>query len=56
MRSEMLTVKIRDIIYESIMVENILSIRVFEWTVTLVDCKINCISKLEVRQTKNSLV
>ena len=34
--------------------ENILSIRVLEWLVILVGCKIKVINKLEAREPKNS--
>ena len=34
--------------------ENILSIRVLEWLVILVGCKIKVINELEARESKNS--
>ena len=37
-------------------VENILSIKVLEWLVILVGCKIKGIHELEARQSKNSFV
>ena len=36
--------------------ENILSIRVLEWLIILVGCKIKDIHFLEARESKNSLV
>ena len=36
--------------------ENILSIRVMEWVVNLVGCKIKGINELEARESKNSFV
>ena len=40
----------------SITFQNILSIKVLEWLVTLVGCKIKGINKLEARKSKNSFV
>ena len=45
----MVAVKLTDIMSGSITFENILSIKVLEWLVILVGCKINGINKLEVR-------
>ena len=50
----MLAVKLPDIISESIMFEKILSIRVLEWLVILVGCKIKGINKLDASESKNS--
>ena len=36
--------------------KNILSVRVSEWLVILVGCKIKGINELEARESKNSLV
>ena len=36
--------------------ENILSIKVLEWLVILVGCKIKGMNKLEARKSKNSFV
>ena len=47
-------VKLPDIMSGSIKFENILSIRVLEWLVILVGCKIKGINVLEVRDSKNS--
>ena len=47
--SEMVAVKLTDIMSGSITFENILSIKVLEWLVILVGCKIKGINKLEVR-------
>ena len=52
----MLAVKLPDIISESIMFEKILSIRVLEWLVILVGCKIKGINELDASESKNSLV
>ena len=43
----MVAVKLPDIMSGSITFENILSIRVLEWLVILVDCKIKYINELE---------
>ena len=40
----------------SIRFENILSIRVLEWLVIMVGCKIKGINELEARKSKNSFV
>ena len=40
-------------ITRSITFENILSIRVLEWLVILVGCKIKGINELEARESKN---
>ena len=52
----MVTVKLPDIMSGSVTFEDILSIRVLEWLVILVVCKIKDINELEVRVSKNSLV
>ena len=52
----MVAVKLPDMMSGSITFENILSIRVLEWLVILVGCKIKGINKLEARDSKNSLV
>ena len=49
----MVAVKLPDIMSESITFENILSIRVLEWLVIMVACKIKGISELEARESKN---
>ena len=49
----MVAVKLPDIMSGSITFENILSIRVFEWLVILVGCKIKGINELEARESKN---
>ena len=36
--------------------ENILSVRVLEWLVILVGCKIEGINELEARKSKNSFI
>ena len=48
--------KLPDIMSGSISFENILSIRVLEWLVVLVGCKIKGINELEERESKNSFV
>ena len=40
----------------SITFENILSIRLLEWLVILVGCKIKGINVLEARESKNSMI
>ena len=50
----MVAVKLPDIMSGSITFENILSIRVLEWLVVLVGCKITGINELEARQSKKS--
>ena len=52
----MVAVKLPDIMSGSITFENILSIRVLEWLVIVVGCKIEGINELEVRESQNSLV
>ena len=52
----MVDVKLTDTIYGSITFENILPIRVLEWLVILVGCKINGKNELEARESKTSLV
>ena len=42
--------------FGSITFENILSIRVLEWLMILVGCKIKGINELEAREAQNSLV
>ena len=54
--SEMVDVKLTDTISGSITFENILPIRVLEWLVILVGCKINGKNELEARESKTSLV
>ena len=49
----MVAVKLPDIISRSTMFENILSIRVLEWLVILVDCKIKGINKSDANESKN---
>ena len=51
--SEIEAVKLPDIISESITFENILSIRVVEWLVFLVGCKIKGVNELEASESKN---
>ena len=48
-----MAVKLSDVMSGSITFENILSIRVFEWLVILVGCKIEGINELEGRESKN---
>ena len=48
----MVAVKSPDIMSESITFENTLSIRVLEWLVFLVGCKIKGIHELEARESK----
>ena len=52
--SEIMEFKLTDIISGSITFENISSIRVLEWLVVLVGCKIKGINELETRESKNS--
>ena len=49
----MVAVKLRYITSGSITLENVLSIRVLEWLVVLVGCKIKGINELEARGSKN---
>ena len=51
-----MAVKLPDFMSGSITFENIISIRVFEWLVILVGCKIKGINELEARESKNTLV
>ena len=52
----MVGVKLPDIMSVSITLKNILSIRVLDWLVILVGCKINGINEVEARESKNSFV
>ena len=52
----MVPVKLPNIMFGSITFENMLSIRVLEWLVILVGCRIKGINELEARESKNSLV
>ena len=52
----MVEVKLPDVTPGSIAFGNILSIRVLEWVVILVGCKIKGINQLEARQSKKSFV
>ena len=52
----MVAVKSPNIMSGSITFENILSIRVLEWLVILVGCKIKGINELEARESKDSFV
>ena len=54
--SEMVAVKLPDIMSGSVTFENILSKKVLEWLVILVACKIKCINESEARKSKNSFV
>ena len=54
--SEMMAVKLPDIMSGSIKFENTLSIRIFELLVVLVGCKIKGINEFEVKESKNSFV
>ena len=47
-------VKLRYFMSASIMFENMLSIRVLEWLVILVGCKIKGINELDTSESKNS--
>ena len=51
--SETVAVKLPDIMSGSITFGNILSIRVLEWLVILVGCKIKGMTELEARESKN---
>ena len=51
----MVAVKLPDIMSGSITFENILSVRVLEWLVILVGCKIKGINELEARESKTHL-
>ena len=52
----MVAVKLPDVMSGSITFENALSIRLLEWLVILVACRIQGINELEARESKNSLV
>ena len=54
--SEIIALKLSDIISGSITFENILSMGVLEWLVILVGFKIKGINELEARESENSLV
>ena len=54
--SEIVALKLSDIISGSIAFENILSIGVLEWLVILVGFKIKDINEWEARESENSLV
>ena len=51
--SKLRAFKLGDIMSGSIAFENILSIRVLEWVVILVGCKIKGIKKLEKKESNN---
>ena len=51
-----MAIKLPNIMSESKTFENILSIRVLEWLLILIDCKIKVINELEVTESKNSYV
>ena len=51
-----MAIELPNIMSESKAFENILSIRVLEWLVILIDCKIKVINELEVTESKNSYV
>ena len=51
-----MAIKLPNIMSESKAFENILSIRVLERVVILIDCKIKVINELEVTKSKNSHV
>ena len=50
----MVVVKLPDIMSGSVTFENTLSIKVLEWQVVLVGCKIKDINELKVIESKNS--
>ena len=52
----MVAVILPDIMSESITFEDILSIRVLQWLVILIGCKIKDINGSEVRKSKNLFV
>ena len=54
--SKMFSVKLPGIMSGSIAFENILPIRVLEWLVLLVGCKIKGINELQARESKDSFV
>ena len=51
----MVAVKLPDIMSGSRSFENILSLKILQWVVTLDGCKIKGINKLEAKKFKNSL-
>ena len=51
-----MAVELPDIMSGLIIFENMLFIRVLEWLVILVGCKIKSINELEARESKNSFV
>ena len=48
-----MTIKLPDIISGSIMLQNILSVRVLEWIVILIGCEIKGINELDESDSKN---
>ena len=54
--NDIVTVMLPDIISGEIKLENILSMRVFEWLVILVGCKIYGMKGLEANEYKKSFV
>ena len=52
----MVAVKLPNIMSRSTTFENILSIRVLEWLVIQVGCKVKGINELEARESKNSFL
>ena len=54
--SDIVVVMLPDIISGEIKLENILSMRVFEWLVILVGCKIHGIKEFEASESKKSFV
>ena len=50
----MVTVKVPDIMSGSKTFQNMLSIRVLEWLVILISCKIKGINELEAKESKSS--
>ena len=52
---QIVAVKLPDIMSGSIKFENI-SLRILEWLVILVGCKIKGVTELEARESKNSFV
>ena len=54
--SEMVAVKLLDIMSGSITFEKTLPMRVLQWVVILAGCKIKGISQLEARESKTSFV
>ena len=53
--SEIVAVRFPDIISLESIFQKILSMRVFEWLVSIVGCKINGIIKLEAKKSRKSL-